>query len=84
MVIPEDPPETYECYRCAVLEAQLDVAMDALKTIMNEDYRGNRPTSHRVAFEAMGKLMRETFCDNCDGPDTDGGHYPGCNPKDRR
>lgn len=87
MVIPEDPPETYECLMCSCLNAQLDVAMKALKDIMNEDYRGNRPASHTIAFKAMGKIAAEAlgeFCSNCDGPDTDGGHYPGCTPGDRR
>lgn len=44
------------CPKCEVLRGDLDVALHALRTIRDEDYRGNRPTSAVVAERVLRML----------------------------
>jgi hypothetical protein len=39
------------------------------------------PDASSMNLLASRALLNGPWCHQCDGPDTDGGHFPGCNPK---
>lgn len=40
----------------ALLKEKLEIAVKALREIESQDYRGNRPNEHAIAFKALNTL----------------------------